>query len=226
MLLYGIELFHKGSKGESAGGKTNELLYNALWWINTGMVTHSYVYALNTTKDQLLGDFEGGTQYKRPNMDVLPTLVAKSASWYINDPLCYAKFGIWMGQFFKIFPQKFQKNQVISVKIRLKIGLIGMWIGHFFLENWYMYGSTFKFPAACPYQNQPLITPPPQLIAPLRTLHGNFPSNLWGNSTVTARRPCVHELLLYINFTFVFSQSPYDNEGVKGEMTQLRYLPP
>ena len=37
----------------------------------------------------------GGTQYKRPRGggDVLSTWVAKSASWYMNDPLCNA-FGI------------------------------------------------------------------------------------------------------------------------------------
>ena len=29
----------------------------------------------------------GGTQYKRPYGDVSPTWVAKSASWYLNDPL-------------------------------------------------------------------------------------------------------------------------------------------
>ena len=45
----------------------------------------------------------GGTQYKRPYGDVLPTWAAKSASWYMNDPLKNAKFGIWMGQFFKIW---------------------------------------------------------------------------------------------------------------------------
>ena len=29
----------------------------------------------------------GGTQYKRPYGNVPPTQVAKSASWYVNDPL-------------------------------------------------------------------------------------------------------------------------------------------
>ena len=29
----------------------------------------------------------GGTQYKRPYGDVPPTLVAKSAFWYMNNPL-------------------------------------------------------------------------------------------------------------------------------------------
>ena len=26
--------------------------------------------------------------------------------------------------------------------------------GSLFFKNWYLYGSTFKFPLACPYQNQ------------------------------------------------------------------------
>ena len=36
---------------------------------------------------------------------------AKSASWYMNDPLKNANFGIWMGWFFKIFQNwlKFKK---------------------------------------------------------------------------------------------------------------------
>ena len=45
----------------------------------------------------------GGTQYKRLYGDVPPTWVAKSASWYINDPLFCAKCGLWIGPFFKFF---------------------------------------------------------------------------------------------------------------------------
>ena len=26
-----------------------------------------------------------------------------------------------------------------------KSGPIGIWMGHFFFKNWYLYGSTFKF---------------------------------------------------------------------------------
>ena len=37
---------------------------------------------------------EGGTRYKRSYRDVLPAWVTKSASWYMNDPLKSAKFGI------------------------------------------------------------------------------------------------------------------------------------
>ena len=39
-------------------------------------------------------------------------------------------------------------------KIWLKIGAFGIWMGHFFIQKWYMYGSTFNFPVARPYQNQ------------------------------------------------------------------------
>ena len=41
--------------------------------------------------------------------------------------------------------RKFWKNQVILLKIWPKIEQIGIWLGHFFLKNWYLYGSTFKF---------------------------------------------------------------------------------
>ena len=59
-----------------------------------------------------------------------------------------------MGQFFKILPNlgqnwlKFKKileKLVILFKIWSKIGPIGIWMGYFFLKNWYLYGSTFKF---------------------------------------------------------------------------------
>ena len=41
--------------------------------------------------------------------------------------------------------RKFWKNWVILFKIWPNIGPIGIWMGHFFLKNWYLYGSTFKF---------------------------------------------------------------------------------
>ena len=78
----------------------------------------------------------GGTQYKRSYRDVPQTWVAKLASWYINDPLFYAKL-IWMGGFFKMFPNlshqnwlKFKKiwNHVTFVQIWPKIGPIGIWM--------------------------------------------------------------------------------------------------
>ena len=51
-----------------------------------------------------------------------PTWVAKSASWYMNDPFKNAEFGIWMGWFFKIFPNFSQ----IWLKLK-KIFLEPMW---------------------------------------------------------------------------------------------------
>ena len=56
-----------------------------------------------------------------------------------------------MGQFRK-FSQiwanlgKFWKNHVILLKISQKIGPIGIWMGHFFLKNWYLYGYYFQIP--------------------------------------------------------------------------------
>ena len=69
------------------------------------------------------------------------------------------------GSIFQNFPklENFQKNWVTLVKIRLKIRLIGIWMGHFFSENWYMDGGTLKFPAVRPYQNQTWVTPPPRV---------------------------------------------------------------
>ena len=65
-----------------------------------------------------------------------------------------------MGQFFKIvwnfgqnwlkFKKIWKKKRVILVKIWPKIRLIGIWMIHFSLESWYLYGSNFKFPAVYP----------------------------------------------------------------------------
>ena len=41
--------------------------------------------------------------------------------------------------------RKCWKNRVVLLKIWSQIGPIGIWMGHFFLKNWYLYGSTFKF---------------------------------------------------------------------------------
>ena len=91
------------------------------------------------------GIHTGGTQYKRPYRDVPPTWVAKSASGYMNDPLHYAKFGIWMGRFLKMFPNlsqnwlKFKKileNQVILLKIWHKVGLTGIWLWIWVTFSW------------------------------------------------------------------------------------------
>ena len=44
----------------------------------------------------------GGSWYKGLSRDVLLKWVAKSASWYNNDPLFSARTGINMGHIFKI----------------------------------------------------------------------------------------------------------------------------
>ena len=84
------------------------------------------------------------------------------------------KWKIWFVFFFffflKILPnlsqnwlkfKKIWKTQVILLKISLKIGLMGIWMGHFFLKNWYLYESTFKFRSAVAhsYQNQTWVPP-------------------------------------------------------------------
>ena len=91
-------------------------------------------------------------------------------SAFIDDPLFYAKFYIWMGRFSK-FPQilakidpnlrKREKKRLISVKIWPKIGPIGILMSHFFFRYWYLHGPNFKFPAAPPYQNQSWESPRP-----------------------------------------------------------------
>ena len=62
---------------------------------------------------------------------------------------------------------KFGKKFVILFKIWPKIGPISIWMGYFFLKNWYLYGSTFKFRAAHPYQNQTWV-PPRERHIPIR----------------------------------------------------------
>ena len=45
-------------------------------------------------------------------------------------------------------------------KIWPKIGPIGIWMGYFFLKNWYLYGSTFKFCGGTSLPKPNLSTPP------------------------------------------------------------------
>ena len=55
------------------------------------------------------------------------------------------------GPIFQNFPKfeqnwlKFKKTWVILLKVWPKIEQIGIWIGHFSLNNWYLFGSTFEF---------------------------------------------------------------------------------
>ena len=55
--------------------------------------------------------------------------------------------------------RKFWKNWVILLKIWPKIGPIGIWMGHFFLKNWYLYGPTFKFRGGTSLPKPNLSTP-------------------------------------------------------------------
>ena len=108
----------------------------------------------------------GYAQYKMPYEDVPQKWVAESATWYINDTLIKCKtwylngsiffFNLNLSQIWFKF-RKWWKNQVILVKIWPKIGqieLIYRLMGHSFMQNVFMYGSTFKFPVAHPYLNQ------------------------------------------------------------------------
>ena len=59
-------------------------------WENKTMAKLSIFTVFKVTKDNrdpVGGGGGGGCQYKRPHGDMLPTRVAKSASWYMNDPL-------------------------------------------------------------------------------------------------------------------------------------------
>ena len=93
----------------------------------------------------------GVTRYKRPYGDVPPTWVAKSVSWYMNECKIWYINGLIFSKFSPILAKigsnvrKFWKNRVILLTIWPKIEQIGIWMGHFFLKNWYLYESTFKF---------------------------------------------------------------------------------
>ena len=55
--------------------------------------------------------------------------------------------------------RKFWKNRMILLKNWPKIRPIGIWMGHFFLKNWYLYGSTFKFHCGTSLPKPNLSTP-------------------------------------------------------------------
>ena len=72
------------------------------------------------------------------------------------------------GSFFQNFP-KFEpnwKNRVMLLTIWPKIGPIGLWMSNFFLKNWYLYGSTFKFCGS-------MSLPKPNLSTPLGCEHAD-----------------------------------------------------
>ena len=73
-----------------------------------------------------------------------------------------------MGQFFPNFLKfepklanfkKILKNWVILLKIWPQIEQIGICMGHFFLKNLYLYGSTFKFCGSTSLSKPNLSTP-------------------------------------------------------------------
>ena len=69
-----------------------------------------------------------------------------------------SKFGqIWakIGSYLR----EFWKKLVILFKTWPKIGPIGIWMGYFFLKNWYLYGSTFKFRGGTSLPKPNLSTP-------------------------------------------------------------------
>ena len=69
--------------------------------------------------------------------------IIKHRFWYLNGSI-FQNFPKLSQNWLK-FIRKFWKNRTILLKIRAKIGQIGIWMGHCFLKNWYLYGPTFKF---------------------------------------------------------------------------------
>ena len=56
--------------------------------------------------------------------------------------------------------RKFWKKSVISFKIWPKIGPIGIWMGYFFLKNWYLYVVYFQIHGGTSLPKPNLSTPP------------------------------------------------------------------
>ena len=67
--------------------------------------------------------------------------------------------------------RRFWKKLVILFKIWPKIGPIGIWMGYFFLKNWYLYGSTFRFRGGTSLPKLNLTTPPPPGLAHFPQYH-------------------------------------------------------
>ena len=128
-------------------------------------INFSFYNVLHIKSQNVRGQTQGlgDTQYKRPYGDVPPTWVAKSASWYMNDPHKVQNVVYEWGNF-SIFFLNLNKNWLKFKKIWEKSGdfaqnLVQNWTdwymnGSLFLKNWYLYGSIFNSVAAYPYQNQ------------------------------------------------------------------------
>ena len=82
----------------------------------------------------------------------------KCKIWYMNGLIFQnlAKFWAKIGSNLR----KFWKKLAILFKIWPKIEPIGIWMGYSFLENWYLYGSSFKFCGGTSLPKPNLSTPP------------------------------------------------------------------
>ena len=94
----------------------------------------------------------GGTQYKLSYTNVPPTYLANSVSWYVNERLWNANFGIWLGCFFTILSQTRLKFRYIFEKLGdfgqtlLRPISIWWWMGHFFLDKLVFVWVYFQIP--------------------------------------------------------------------------------
>ena len=67
----------------------------------------------------------------------------------------------------------FKSNITMIAKVCARESRRDSWFeNRLVLESWYMYGSCFKFPAACPYQNQTWVTSPQMMAALLSVVIG------------------------------------------------------
>ena len=77
----------------------------------------------------------------------------KCKIWYMNGSIFQnlAKIGSNLRKFW-------------TMVILFKIGPIGIWMGYFFLKNWYLYGLLSNSVVGHPYQNQTLVPPGPKSV--------------------------------------------------------------
>ena len=121
--------------------------------------------------------------------------------------------------FLKIFPNlshflKIWKKRVIL----LKIWPIRIRMGPFFLKNWYMYGSTFKFCAARSHQNQTWVgLPLPRIWQPFWKSNKAYTSNKSGWWLV--RFPSYWKTLLELNQNSTIQQGTYSSSEFRGMYT-------
>ena len=82
----------------------------------------------------------------------------KCRIWYMNGSIFqnFPKFEPKIGSNLR----NFWKNLAILLKTWPKIWPTGIWMGHFFLKNWYLYQSTFKFHGGTSLPKPNLSNPP------------------------------------------------------------------